>query len=127
MEVVVGVPFKLELLRDVPEEVLEGTMDILAVVVLEGVLVNAVEAVATDDAEGVLDAAADLEAEAVAVALRLPAAVPVLVREEVVVLDTVVEDVLVLVGRPVAVGPGELVPDFEAVAVRVLVRERGAL
>lgn len=127
MEVVERVTLGLGLLRDVPEGVLEGAIDTLAVVVLEGVLDSAAELVAADDADVVLDAAADLEVEAVAVAVRLLVTDAVLVREAVVVLDTDVEDVLVLVGRPDTVGPGELVPDFEAVAVRVLVRERGAL
>lgn len=98
VEVIEGVPLELGLIRDVPEGVLEGAMDTLAVVVLEGVLDGAEDVVAADDAEGVLELAADLELEAVAVALRLFAADAVLVREEVTVLDTVVEDVLVLVG-----------------------------
>lgn len=51
----------------------------------------------------------------------------VVVRDTVTVFDIDTEDVLVLVGRPVSVGPGELVPDFDAVAVRVLVSERGAV
>jgi hypothetical protein len=57
----------------------------------------------------------------VLVPVRDTEAEPVPVRDPVVVLDTDVLLVLVLVGRPETVGPGELVPVLDTVAVLVLV------
>lgn len=73
-------------------------------------------------ADAVRDRGGLLDADAVLVPVRDAEAEPVPVRDPVVVLDTDVLLVLVLVGRPLTVGPGELVPDFDVVADLVLVR-----
>lgn len=98
--------------------------------------------VGIDDTELVLDEALVLEVVPVALLdleggwlavcvallleLRLASAVPVPLREPVIVRELDALPVLVLVGRPVFVGPGELVPVLDAVSDLVLVRDIAA-